>query len=202
VVALSRAHSLDYVMRREELRHDKRLRRAIIRNVAGALGTDHPAVLLYALTLRAVTAASNRSALAGVMHELTVETSRLVDSTEARRYLEQARDHHRESVEAADEVARLSSSAELLESALVSRRDNATAERHALASKGLEELRARVSLSVHVLEDFAPPSSRPRTRATFAHAPPSFFVTETEAPGRGVRTIHSTNQVRSQEPSF
>jgi len=181
-----------------ERARDARLRRGMARNIAGALGTDNPAVLLYVLTLRAVSKASQLSAEYGSMAKFFDASSRLsltlaeqhfdrdgVDGTRdlenlraARRFTNEAGRLIAESVKAAEEVAQLSTEAELLESALLSRRDNAAVLRYALAKKDLEELRVRVSLSVHVLEDFAPPSSRPRTRATFAHAPPSFFATE------------------------
>lgn len=201
---------------------EARARRGMAVNLAGALGTDHPTVFLYVLALRAVSEASRSSAEYGAMANLCHKSSRLsltlaeqhfdrdgVNGTkdldrlrEARQLTDEASRLYKEAEKAAEEVAQLSTEVELLESALLSRRDNESVLRYALASKALESLAAQVFHAAHTLEDFAPPSSRPRTRSTFAHAPPSFFATETEAPGRGVGTIHSTNQVRSQEPSF
>lgn len=161
---------------------EARARRGMSVNLAGALGTDHPAVLLYVLALRAVSDASRSSAEYGAMAKLCLDERVRYRGTNpddySRAMTQEAARLHAEAEKAAEEVAQLSTEAELLESALLSRRDNEAVLRYALASKALESLAAQVFHAAHTLEDFAPPSSRPRTCSTFAHAPPSFFATE------------------------
>lgn len=161
---------------------EARARRGMAVNLAGALGTDNPAVLLYVLALRSVSEASRASAEYGAMAKNCLEGRLAPLSFRGERYsrdmTEEASRLYREAEKAAEEVAQLSTEVELLEAALLSRRDNAAVLRFALASKALESLAAQVVHAAHALEDFAPPSSRPRSRATFAHAPPSFFATE------------------------
>lgn len=171
-------------------------RRSMARNLAGSLGTDNPKVLLYVLALRAVNEAAKKSAEQGALAEVCRTFSReklshaqalhdrgaigpdLDALNEARNLVNEAGEHYRAAERYAEQVARYSRGSELLEAALLARRDAAKVSRFLVAKQALELLAARSSLAMDSLDEFTPPESRPRTSDTFAHAPPALFATE------------------------
>ncbi len=181
---------------RQKAAEESRARRAMARQLAGTLGPDHPRVVAYVAALRAVTEASKRSAEAGANAKLCQDWSTeklghaqtLFDRGEmgpdldalnsARKLVKEAAEHYKAALEYAEEVARYSRDAELLEAALLARKDAAKASRFIAAATALERAASRSVLVVDSLDEFTPPTDRPRTRDTFAHAPPSCFATE------------------------
>lgn len=171
-------------------------RRSMARNIAGSLGTDNPKVILYVLALRAVNEASRKSAEQGALAEICRTFSReklsqaealhdrgaigpdLDALNGARDLLREAGEHYKAAERYAEEVARYSRGSELLEAALLARRDTAKVSRFLSAKQALELLAARAFLATDSLDEFTPPASRPRTSDTFAHAPPALFATE------------------------
>lgn len=175
---------------------ESRARRAMAYQLAGALGTDHPAVIRYVAALRAVTDASRRSAEQNAFAEICRTWSReKLDNAQvlfdrgnigpdldalnaAKDAVNDAGKHYKAAERYAADVARYSKDATLLEAALVARRDSTEVARYVRAAALLDELAARSSLVIDSLEEFAPPHLRPRSSDTFAHAPPGFFATE------------------------
>jgi len=179
------------------LRKTHRARRNHALDIAGPLGTDHAWIVVFSALLEEIRHAEERQKDAKWAADFCTrkadESLLTGDLERAERHLEEGRQALAHYDELEREIDALVSEGR----ALLDRFPNPDTPALRAVLRAFEEISKGVGPEWQAAEEIEPRTRPPRTRSTFAHAPPTTSGTfTTVSPGRGVALTHNYPQER------